>query len=116
MLVSPVSFGLPASPEIADQHDVGGKASPQYEQPLAVSGQDFALDLLFFHRGLNCLVAIELKVRRVRALAVDHGKNLPPAELGDQRVGRGRREGMVRQHRMVGEHQDSDESSRLPNG
>jgi hypothetical protein len=22
------------------------------------------LDLLFFHRGLNCLVAIELKVRR----------------------------------------------------
>jgi predicted nuclease of restriction endonuclease-like (RecB) superfamily len=25
-------------------------------------GQDFALDLLFFHRGLNCLVAIELKV------------------------------------------------------
>lgn len=24
--------------------------------------QDFALDLLFFHRGLNCLVDIELKV------------------------------------------------------
>jgi hypothetical protein len=27
-----------------------------------VGGRDFALDLLFFHRGLNCLVAIELKV------------------------------------------------------
>jgi hypothetical protein len=27
-----------------------------------VGGQDFALDLLFFHRGLNCLLAIELKV------------------------------------------------------
>jgi hypothetical protein len=26
--------------------------------------QGFALDLLFFHRGLNCLVAIELKVGR----------------------------------------------------
>jgi YhcG PDDEXK nuclease domain len=25
-------------------------------------GRDFALDLLFFHRGLNCLVAIELKI------------------------------------------------------
>jgi hypothetical protein len=29
-----------------------------------VGGRDFALDLLFFHRGLNCLVAIELKVDR----------------------------------------------------
>lgn len=27
-----------------------------------VGGRDFALDLLFFHRGLNCLVAFELKV------------------------------------------------------
>jgi len=34
------------------------------EYPLQVGGQDFALDLLFFHRGLNCLVAIELKVAR----------------------------------------------------
>lgn len=34
------------------------------EYPLQVGGQDFALDLLFFHRGLNCLVAIELKVTR----------------------------------------------------
>jgi predicted nuclease of restriction endonuclease-like (RecB) superfamily len=32
------------------------------EYPLQVGNQDFALDLLFFHRGLNCLVAIELKV------------------------------------------------------
>ena len=29
---------------------------------LQVGGKDFALDLLFFHRGLNCLVAIELKI------------------------------------------------------
>jgi len=29
-----------------------------------VGRRDFALDLLFFHRGLNCLVAIELKVGR----------------------------------------------------
>ncbi len=32
--------------------------------PIQVGGQDFALDLLFFHRGLNCLVAIELKAAR----------------------------------------------------
>ena len=34
------------------------------EFPLQVGDRDFALDLLFFHRGLNCLVAIELKVER----------------------------------------------------
>ena len=34
------------------------------EVPLQVGNQDFALDLLFFHRGLNCLVAVELKVGR----------------------------------------------------
>ena len=32
------------------------------EYPVQVGGQDFALDLLFFHRVLNCLLAIELKV------------------------------------------------------
>jgi predicted nuclease of restriction endonuclease-like (RecB) superfamily len=32
--------------------------------PLQVGDRDFELDLLFFHRGLNCLVAIELKVGR----------------------------------------------------
>ena len=31
-----------------------------------MGGCDFALDLLFFHRGLNCLVAIELKVGRFK--------------------------------------------------
>jgi hypothetical protein len=30
------------------------------EFPVQVGGRDFALNLLFFHRGLNCLVAIEL--------------------------------------------------------
>lgn len=34
------------------------------EYPLQVGSRDFALDLLFFHRGLNCLVAIELKIGR----------------------------------------------------
>lgn len=34
------------------------------QYPLQVGGRDFALDLLFFHRGLNCLVAVELKVGR----------------------------------------------------
>ncbi len=30
--------------------------------PLQVGGRDFVLDLLFFNRALNCLVAIELKI------------------------------------------------------
>ena len=34
------------------------------EHPVQVGDRDFALDLLFFHRGLNCLVAVELKVGR----------------------------------------------------
>lgn len=32
--------------------------------PLQVGKQDFALDLLFYHRNLSCLVAIELKATR----------------------------------------------------
>jgi predicted nuclease of restriction endonuclease-like (RecB) superfamily len=32
------------------------------QYPLQVGGRDFAIDLLFFNRGLNCLVAIELKI------------------------------------------------------
>ena len=34
------------------------------EFPVQVGTRDFALDLLFFHRALNCLVAFELKVQR----------------------------------------------------
>ncbi|MGY4492790.1 PDDEXK nuclease domain-containing protein [Pseudomonas sp. TE3610] len=34
------------------------------QYPLQVGHRDFSLDLLFFHRGLNCLVAVELKVGR----------------------------------------------------
>lgn len=34
------------------------------EYPLQVGGRDFALDLLLFHRGLNALVAVELKADR----------------------------------------------------
>jgi predicted nuclease of restriction endonuclease-like (RecB) superfamily len=36
------------------------------EYPVQVGNQDFAIDLLFFHRGLSCLVAFELKVRDFR--------------------------------------------------
>jgi predicted nuclease of restriction endonuclease-like (RecB) superfamily len=36
------------------------------QHPVQVGGQDFALDLLFFHRAMNCLVAIELKIREFR--------------------------------------------------
>ena len=32
------------------------------QYPLQVGGKGFALDLLFFHRGLNALTAIEIKV------------------------------------------------------
>jgi predicted nuclease of restriction endonuclease-like (RecB) superfamily len=39
------------------------------EYPIQVGRQDFALDLLFFHRGLNCLVAVDLKVT---AFAPEH--------------------------------------------
>ncbi len=36
------------------------------EYPVQVGGQDFSIDLVFFHRGLTCLVAFELKVRELR--------------------------------------------------
>jgi predicted nuclease of restriction endonuclease-like (RecB) superfamily len=36
------------------------------EYPVQVGNQDFTIDLLFFHRGLTCLVAFELKVREFR--------------------------------------------------
>jgi hypothetical protein len=70
-------LGLPASHAEADLHlglleklkdfliELGRDfcfVGSQY--PLQVGDRDFALDLLFFHRGLNCLVAIELKVGR----------------------------------------------------
>lgn len=41
------------------------------EYPVQVGNQDFAIDLLFFHRGISCLVAFELKVHRFE-----------PADLG----------------------------------
>jgi predicted nuclease of restriction endonuclease-like (RecB) superfamily len=34
------------------------------EYPVQVGNQDFAVDLVFFHRGLACLVAFEMKVGR----------------------------------------------------
>ncbi len=34
------------------------------EYPIQVGNRDFAIDLVFFHRGLSCLVAFELKVRK----------------------------------------------------
>jgi len=41
------------------------------EYPVQVGSQDFAIDLVFFHRGLQCLVAFELKVEKFK-----------PADLG----------------------------------
>lgn len=36
------------------------------EYPVKVGGSDFRIDLLFFHRALQCLVAFELKAREFR--------------------------------------------------
>ena len=36
------------------------------EYPLQVGGSVFKVDLLFFHRGLQCLVAIELKAKKFK--------------------------------------------------
>lgn len=36
------------------------------EYPIQVGSQDFAVDLLFYNRSLNCLVAIELKIERFK--------------------------------------------------
>ncbi|HEY5376725.1 MAG TPA: PDDEXK nuclease domain-containing protein, partial [Polyangiaceae bacterium] len=36
------------------------------EYPVQVGNQDFALDLVFFHRALQCLVAFELKVDKFK--------------------------------------------------
>ena len=41
------------------------------EYPVQVGNQDFAIDLVFFHRGLSCLVAFELKIHK-----------FAPADLG----------------------------------
>jgi len=36
------------------------------EYPLQVGNQDFAIDLLFYNRTLNCMVAIELKIEKFK--------------------------------------------------
>lgn len=36
------------------------------EYRVQVGGEDFAVDLLFFHRGLQCLVAFELKIGKFK--------------------------------------------------
>lgn len=36
------------------------------EYPVQVGGEDFRIDLLFFHRGLQCLVAFELKIGKFK--------------------------------------------------
>lgn len=41
------------------------------QYPVQVGNQDFAIDLVFFHRGLQCLVAFELKTEKFK-----------PADLG----------------------------------
>jgi predicted nuclease of restriction endonuclease-like (RecB) superfamily len=36
------------------------------QYPIQVGNQDFAIDLVFFHRGLQCLIAFELKVEKFK--------------------------------------------------
>jgi hypothetical protein len=36
------------------------------EYPIIVGGEDYHIDLLFYHRALRCLVAIELKVGKFK--------------------------------------------------
>ena len=36
------------------------------EYPIQVGGEDYRIDLLFFHRNLHCLVAMELKVGKFK--------------------------------------------------
>lgn len=36
------------------------------EYKVQVGGEDYSMDLLFFHRGLQCLVAFELKIGRFK--------------------------------------------------
>jgi YhcG PDDEXK nuclease domain len=36
------------------------------QYPVQVGNQDFAIDLVFFHRGLQCLIAFELKVEKFK--------------------------------------------------
>ncbi len=36
------------------------------EYPIQVGGEDYHIDLLFFHRSLHCLVAIELKIGKFK--------------------------------------------------
>ena len=36
------------------------------EYKVQVGGEDYAIDLLFFHRGLQCLVAFELKIGKFK--------------------------------------------------
>ncbi len=36
------------------------------EYPLQIGNQDFAIDLLFYHRSLQCMVAIELKIEKFK--------------------------------------------------
>ncbi len=38
------------------------------QYPIQVGGRDFALDLLFFNRALNCLVAFELRKKSFNAV------------------------------------------------
>ena len=45
----------------------GGFTFVQRQKRMTIDGDDFYLDLLFFHRKLRCLVAVELKIGRFKA-------------------------------------------------
>ncbi|HWO25022.1 MAG TPA: PDDEXK nuclease domain-containing protein [Kofleriaceae bacterium] len=64
------SWGLPDGHSEADLHGALLRnldfcfVGSQY--PVQVGNQDFAIDLVFFHRGLQCLIAFELKVEKFK--------------------------------------------------
>lgn len=59
------------------------------EYPVQVGSQDFAIDLVFFHRGLCCLVAFELKTEKFKP--ADPLPRLEPGPFADRvrEVGQG---------------------------
>lgn len=43
------------------------------EYKVQIGGEDFAIDLLFFHRGLQCLVAFGLKIGKSKPEYIKNG-------------------------------------------
>ena len=55
-----------------------------FEYPLQVGKRDFALDLLFFHRGLNCVLLCASKEDKVVEYALS--RTLSPAPIAQYQM------------------------------